>query len=124
PPGRQFATPRRPGLTGLAFAADIGSVSTDVVKAQEALARGDREEARVFAWNALPSATLEDLVALARVAHELGDEDLLREVVQRGPEAEPGPEKPIERRRRLLRLLSLLPVLVALVLLATVALHV
>ena len=63
--------------------------------AKQALAAGRRDEATVHAWNALTTAQGPDLEELARVAEELGDQWLLRELELRritAPAAEPEPE--------------------------------
>lgn len=63
----------------------------DLRKAERALARGDRDEARVYAWNALASITPEDLVSLSRLAQELDDKLLVLEIERRGVSGEVGP---------------------------------
>lgn len=59
-------------------------MSPDVQKAAASLAAGRRDEARVYAWNALSSATDEELLELRRLAEKLHDPELLRELDQRG----------------------------------------
>ena len=46
-------------------------MSPDVQKAAASLAAGRRDEARVYAWNALSSATDEELLELRRLAEKL-----------------------------------------------------
>ena len=62
-------------------------------KAEQALAREDRDEARVFAWNALATTSPEELTILARLAEQLDDELLILEIRRRGlaGELEPAP---------------------------------
>lgn len=62
-------------------------------KAEQALARDERDEARVFAWNALATTKPEELTILARIAEQLDDELLLLELQRRGlaEEVEPAP---------------------------------
>ena len=62
-------------------------------KAEQALAREERDEARVFAWNALATTSPEELKILARIAEQLDDELLLLEIQRRGlaEELEPAP---------------------------------
>ncbi len=60
-------------------------------KAEQALARQDRDEARVFAWNALATTSPEELTILARIAEQLDDELLLLEIQRRGLAEEPDP---------------------------------
>jgi hypothetical protein len=62
-------------------------------KAEQALARQERNEARVYAWNALAAANTEELAILARIAEQLDDELMLLELQRRGlsGELEPAP---------------------------------
>ena len=60
-------------------------------KAEQALARDERDEARVYAWNALATTTPEELAILARIAEQLDDELLLLEIRRRGLANEPEP---------------------------------
>ena len=60
-------------------------------KAEQALAREEPDEARVYAWNALDSTTPEELTILARIAEQLGDELLLLEIQRRRLTEEPEP---------------------------------
>jgi hypothetical protein len=63
----------------------------DLRKAERARARGDRDEARVYAWNALASISPEDLPSLLRLAQELDDKLLVLEIERRGVTGEVGP---------------------------------
>ena len=60
-------------------------------KAEQALARDERDEARVYAWNALATTTPEELAILARIAEQLDDELLRLEIERRGLAEEPEP---------------------------------
>ena len=53
-------------------------------KAEQALARDERDEARVYAWNALATTTPEELTSLSRIAEQLDDKLLLLELQRRG----------------------------------------
>ena len=53
-------------------------------KAEQALARKEPAEARVYAWNALATTSPEELTILARIAEQLDDELLLLEIQRRG----------------------------------------
>jgi hypothetical protein len=68
-------------------------VNWNLRKAEHALAREDRDEARVFAWNALATTRPEELPILARIAEQLDDELMLLEIQRRGlaEEVEPAP---------------------------------
>jgi hypothetical protein len=48
-------------------------MSSDLQQARAALAAGRRDEALVYAWNALSSAQGDELVELRRLAQELDD---------------------------------------------------
>jgi hypothetical protein len=65
-------------------------------RARRALAAGRRDEAAVHAWNALPTVREDgDREELLRLATELNDDLLLRELEERGfgrPSKEPAPE--------------------------------
>lgn len=63
----------------------------DLRKAGQALARGDRDEARVYAWNALATIKPEETMALLRLAEELDDKLLILEIERRGITDEPEP---------------------------------
>ena len=60
-------------------------------KAEQALAREERDEARVFAWNALATASMEEITILAQIAEQLDDELLRLEIERRGLAEEPEP---------------------------------
>jgi hypothetical protein len=85
----------------------------DVERANAALAGGRPEEASVYAWNALADLGPDDVPELARIARELDDPRLLREIERRGfstrPAEQPEPE-PVERKP-ILRLVRALPAL-------------
>lgn len=74
----------------------------DLRKAEQALARGDREEARVYAWNALATIRPEELTTLLRIAEELDDKLLVLEIERRGISSEPEPA-PISKAGTLVR---------------------
>ena len=77
-------------------------MNREVERAKEALAAGRRDEADVHAWNALTTAQGPDLVELARVAEELRDHWLLRELEFRGITPAPAAElEPKSRHRRI-----------------------
>ena len=65
----------------------------DLRKAEQARARGERDEARVYAWNALATIRPEELTSLTRIAEQLDDELLLLELERRrlSEESEPAP---------------------------------
>jgi hypothetical protein len=92
----------------------------DVERANAALAGSRPEEASVYALNALADLAADDAPELARIARELDDPRLLREIERRGfstrpaeqPEPEPVKPKPI------LRLVRVLPVLAIALLIA------
>ncbi len=85
----------------------------DVERANAALAGGRQEEASVYAWNALADLAADDAPELARIAQELDDPRLLREIERRGfstrPAEQPEPE-PV-KRKPILRLARALPAL-------------
>ena len=85
-------------------------------KAEQALARDERDEARVYAWNALATTTPEELAILARIAEQLDDELLRLEIERRGLAEEPEPA-PSSRSGTLVRA-AVLAALVAAVLLS------
>jgi hypothetical protein len=64
-------------------------MSRDLQQARASLAGGKRDEALVYAWNALSTAQDDELVELRRLAEELADPALLRELDQRGVPASP-----------------------------------
>jgi len=66
-------------------------VNWDLGKAEQALARGEREEARVYAWNALATIRPEELTSLLRIAEQLDDQLLILEIERRGLSEEPAP---------------------------------
>jgi hypothetical protein len=69
-------------------------VNNDLQKAERELARGNAEEARVHAWNALATVTPEELPRLQEVATELDDQLLIREIDRRGlPVEKPKPDE-------------------------------
>ncbi len=88
-------------------------MKTDVERANEALAGGRADEASVYAWNALADIGPDDPPELARIARELDDPRLLREIERRGfstlPAQAPEPE-PV-KRKPVLRLLRAMPAL-------------
>ncbi len=88
-------------------------METDLEGANEALAGGRADEASVYAWNALADIGPDDAPELARIARELDDPRLLREIERRGfstlPAQAPEPE-PV-KRKSVLRLLRALPAL-------------
>src|ERR687886_156226 len=59
-------------------------MKSDLEKANEALTGGRADEASVYAWNALAGIGSEDASELARIARELDDRQLLREIERRG----------------------------------------
>lgn len=84
-------------------------MNNSLERANEALAGGRPDEASVYAWSALADLRPEDASELARIAREVHDHQLLREIERRGfsselpqPLAEPeAPEsKPVLRLRR------------------------
>jgi hypothetical protein len=98
-------------------------MGSNLQRAQQALAAGRRDEAAMYAWNALYDLRAEEAPELARIARELDDELLLRELEWRGLATEPHPEAPIRKERKSLarRLLPAWPLLVvALVFLGTI----
>ena len=87
-------------------------MKADLERANEALIGGRPEEASVYGWNGLADLGPEDAPELARIARELYDSQLLREIERRGfstiPAEKPEPE-PV-KRRPILRLVRALPV--------------
>jgi hypothetical protein len=59
-------------------------VNNDLVKAERELARGNQDEARVYAWNALATIEPDETCRLLRIAEALDDELLVRELERRG----------------------------------------
>ena len=97
----------------------------DLERANEALAGDRSEEASVYAWNALADLGPDDAPELARIARELDDPRLLREIERRGlstrPVEQPEPE-PV-KRKPILRLVRVLPVLAIALLVAASRRH-
>lgn len=87
----------------------------DLRKAEQALARGDRDEACVYAWNALASLSAEELLSLLRLAQELDDKLLILEIERRDVTEEPG-RPPLSRAGTLFRTSFLLLLVTAVVL--------
>ena len=85
----------------------------DVERANAALAGGRPEEASVYAWNALADLGPDDAPELARIARELDDPRLLREIERRGFSTRPAerPEPEPVKRNPILRLVRALPAL-------------
>lgn len=77
-------------------------MNADLLKAERELARGNPDEARIHAWNALATVKPEELGRLLEVAEELGDSLLIRELERRGLSAEPHEAKPSFRLRSLI----------------------
>lgn len=83
-------------------------MSPDLQKAAASFAAGRRDEALVFAWNALSSADGDELVELRRLAETLDDPLLLLELDRRGVPTPPAAVAPTaeesrpKRRRRAL----------------------
>jgi hypothetical protein len=98
-------------------------MKADLERANEALIGGRPEEASVYAWNALADLGPDDAPDLARIARELDDPQLLREIERRGfstrPAEQPEPE-PL-KRKPILRLVRALPVLAIGLLIAAAA---
>ena len=70
-------------------------MSLDLQKAAASFVAGRRDEALVYAWNALSSAWGDELVELRRLAQKLDDPLLLRELDRRGvPTAPPRAAEP------------------------------
>jgi hypothetical protein len=90
-------------------------VNWNLRKAEQALARQERDEARVYAWNALATASPEELTVLARIAEQLDDELLVLEIQRRGLSEEPEPA-PGSRSGTLVRAAVLALLLAAVVL--------
>jgi hypothetical protein len=80
-------------------------MESDLAKAKAALAAGRKDEASVYAWNALAALKSGEGPELARIAVGLDDSPLLAELLRRGVEVPPAPEKtsraarPTKRRR-------------------------
>lgn len=87
----------------------------DLRKAERALARGDREESRVYAWNALATIRPEELMTLVRIAEQCDDKLLILEIQRRGVPEEPEPA-PISTVGKLVRASFLLALVTAVVL--------
>jgi hypothetical protein len=83
----------------------------DLSKAEDALARGEVAEARVYAWNALATIKPEELATLLRVAERCDDQLLIFEIQRRGVSGEPEPA-PITTAGKVFRS-ALLVVLIA-----------
>lgn len=99
-------------------------MSSNLHRAQQALAAGRRDEAVVYAWNALYYIRPDEAPELGRIARELDDQLLLWELEWRGLATEPPSEAPVRKKRKSLarRLLTAWPLLVvALVFLGTVS---
>jgi len=78
-------------------------VNDDLLKAERELARGNAEDARVRAWNALATIKPEELARLREVAEELDDQLLIREIDRRGvPSIEPTPAAKSFQKRSLI----------------------
>jgi hypothetical protein len=89
-------------------------MNRDLQKAERALADGRRAEASVYAWNALADVQGVEATRLARIARELDDQLLLRELESRGFLTEPPAESPAQPDRKSFarRLLGAWPLLV------------
>ena len=84
-------------------------MNNDLLKAERELARGNPDEARVHAWNALATIRRDELPRLLEVAEQLDEGLLIREVDERGiaPEPfQPGPEERFDRRVLLIPLVA------------------
>lgn len=92
-------------------------MSADLQRARRALAAGRPDEASVYAWRALPMITDEaDRAELLRLARELDDVLLLRELEERGfghPTTEPTPKRETSTSK-----LRLLPFAIAMLVIA------
>jgi len=76
-------------------------MSNDLQQAKAALAAGRRDEALVYAWNALSSVQGADLAELRRFAQELDDRSLLSELDSRGvPPVQVTPTVPVPDGKR------------------------
>lgn len=75
-------------------------MNADLMRAERELAKGNADEARIHAWNALSTLEAEELPRLREVAEELDDQLLIREIERRGIPAldEPSDEKPLQLR--------------------------
>ncbi len=88
-------------------------MNPDLDKATRALAADRRDLAAVYAWNALTSITVEEAPKLARIARELDDQLLLRELEGRGlPLEEPAESSDAEGKSLARRVLAAWPLLV------------
>ena len=89
-------------------------MNSDLQKAADALAAGRRDEAAVYAWNALTGITADEAPELTRIARELDDQLLLRELESRGllKEAPAEALAQPERKPFLRRVLAAWPLLV------------
>ena len=87
----------------------------DLRKAEQALAKGERDEARVYAWNALASISPQERLSLLRLAQELDEKLLVLEIERRGVSGEVGPA-PLSRTGTILRTSLLLALVTAVVL--------
>jgi hypothetical protein len=83
----------------------------DVERANAALAGSRPEEASVYAWNALADLAADDAPELARIARELDDPRLVREIERRGLSTRPVEQPEPVKRKPILRLVRVLPVL-------------
>jgi hypothetical protein len=92
----------------------------DVERANAALESGRPEEASVYAWNALADLAADDAPELARVARELDDPGLLREIERRGFSTRPADQQEPEsvKRKPILRLVPALPAIAIVLLIA------
>ena len=76
-------------------------MNDDLLTAERELARGNADEARVHAWNALATIKPEELARLREVAEELDDQLLIREIDRRGVASiEPTPAPKSFQKRR------------------------
>ena len=97
-------------------------MSPDVQKAAASLAAGRRDEARVYAWNALSSATDDELLELRGLADALDDPELLRELDRRGVPAAAPPATPADVKSSTTRIRRIVgPILTVAVVLTLIA---
>lgn len=89
-------------------------MNQDLLKAERELARGNTDEARVHAWNALATIKPEELPRLQEVGAELDDQLLIHEIDRRGvPAIEPEqPAKPFQKRSLILPLVFVIVILI------------